>query len=510
MNRRRPWIISFLALATLAAPSALRASPAPGHVPQQGPPQRDPQGRIWDSSHRDWHAWDDREERAYRAFLVETLRDYRSFDRLADREQIEYWNWRHGHSDEMLDRMEAQRGGNPGGNPGGPPQGRRYYDNNAREWHDWNDNEERAYRAFLAETRRDYIEFGRLDERTQGEYWFWRRNHPDQGQGNPGPRPPGRFYDNNARAWHDWNDNEDRAYRAFLAETRRDYIEFGRVDERTQSEYWMWRSNHPDQDNRGGNPGNPGGGPQGRRYYDRNSGQWHDWNDDEDRAYRRYLEENRRVYIDFDRADIGLQLQFWLWRQSHPDAGRGARRYYDSDRREWHDWNDNEDRAYRRFIQENNQAYIDFDRADNNLQVRFWIWRRSHPDVVGPGQGQLRYYDSSRREWHDWNDREEAAYRDYLRETRRNYVDFSVLSPRIQIQFWTWRRFHPDADERGFRRYYDPGHNDWHVWDDNEERAYREFMRGRNWPYRELSILNPKDQQRYWDWRHQHPDAGRR
>lgn len=369
MNRRTRWICSLVAAAALAAPAVLRAYPAPRDISTSGNQQRD-------------------------------QRD----------------NQNHG----------------------------RFYDQANRDWHDWNDNEDRAYRAFLAENRKEYREFSRLNDREQAEYWRWRHAHPDRddrGRGDDRRGGPGRYYDSNGRDWHDWNDNEELAYRRFLSESHRDYREFGRLDDRDQAEYWRWRHNHPEYNQITGNngPGNQGG----RRYYDQNTGAWHDWDDHEDRAYRRFLDENHHAYVEFGSADLGLQMQFWLWRKFHNDVGdEPPRRFYDNDRREWHDWDEREERAYRLFIASNS----------------------------------------------------------------RTYIEFSAAPPNFQVQYWAWRREHPDQDDRGYKRYFDPGHNDSHVWDDNEERAYRTFMKGRNWPYRELSILNPKDQQRYWDWRHQHPD----
>jgi len=319
----------------------------------------------------------------------------------------------------------------------------RVYDPQHRDYHDWNDNEERAYRQFLSETHRDYREYARLDERSQGEYWNWRHGHPDRddrGDKDRGARGPARYYDDNGRDWHDWNDNEDRAYREYLGERHRDYVEFGLLVPRDQQEYWVWRHGHPDRDDRD-NHGNGNG--QARRYYDQNTGQYHDWNDNEDRAYRRFIEENHRQYVDFDHADLSIQLQFWLWRQFHPDG---------------------EDRP----------AY--------------------------------RYYDDDRHERHEWNEREEGSYRSFLISISRPYVEFSVASPDIQLRYWSWRHDHPDADDHGPRRYLDARRNEWHVWDDREDRAYRIFMNERHWPYRELYILLPRDQQRYWDWRRSHSD----
>jgi hypothetical protein len=316
----------------------------------------------------------------------------------------------------------------------------RFYDQKNRDWHDWNDNEERAYRQFLTENRREYREFTRLNDREQSDYWNWRHSHPDRDDRDA--KGPGRYFDENARDWHQWNGNEDRAYRQYLTEARRDYRDFSQLDPRGQQEYWTWRHGHPDRDQ--DNRGYSGGG--GKRYYDQNTGQWHDWDDNEDRAYRRFLDENHRAYIVFDQADLGLQLQFWLWRKFHADGGE---------------------------------------------------------------QSRQRYFDRSHNEWHEWNEREEGAYRGFLVGNNRAYIEFSVAPPETQVQYWTWRRAHPDPDERGFKRYFDQGHNDWHVWDENEDRAYRTFMNGRHWPYREITVLLPRDQQRYWDWRHQHPDKDR-
>jgi hypothetical protein len=60
--------------------------------------------RVYDQPRHDYHRWDDREERAYRAYLLERRRDYVEFRLLAPREQDEYWAWRHGHSDRDRNR----------------------------------------------------------------------------------------------------------------------------------------------------------------------------------------------------------------------------------------------------------------------------------------------------------------------------------------------------------------------------------------------------------------------
>jgi len=255
-------------------------------------------------------------------------------------------------------------------------------------------------------------------------------------------RSRGQVYDQSHRDWHDWDDSEERAYRQFLTETRKDYREFTRLNARQQSEYWNWRHSHPDRDDRGAR--SPG------RFYDENGRDWHNWNESEDRAYREYLTENRKEYREFSQLNAYDQQNYWVWRHANPDR---------------------------------------------TLNI-----------LTG---GPKRYYDQNGGQWHEWNDNEERAYHRYLDESRRPYVDFDHAEPGFQLQFWVWRRGHPDQDDRNFKRYFDPGHNDWHVWDQNEDRAYREFMNGRHWYYRELTELNAKDQQRYFDWRHQHPDKDR-
>jgi len=55
--------------------------------------------RVYDSVHKDYHAWNDDEDRRYRAFLEEHHEKYRDFARLNKKQQREYWQWRHDHDD---------------------------------------------------------------------------------------------------------------------------------------------------------------------------------------------------------------------------------------------------------------------------------------------------------------------------------------------------------------------------------------------------------------------------
>ena len=54
-----------------------------------------PQAPIYDEHHKDYHKWNDREERAWRRFLAANHRKYHEFGKASGQEQQEYWDWRH-------------------------------------------------------------------------------------------------------------------------------------------------------------------------------------------------------------------------------------------------------------------------------------------------------------------------------------------------------------------------------------------------------------------------------
>jgi hypothetical protein len=58
-----------------------------------------------------------------------------------------------------------------------------------------------------------------------------------------------------------------------------------------------------------------------QRYHDREHNDDHEWNEAEDRAYRRYLEEKRRTYREFRRLKSNEQREYWRWRHEHRDIG---------------------------------------------------------------------------------------------------------------------------------------------------------------------------------------------
>ena len=64
-----------------------------------------------------------------------------------------------------------------------------------------------------------------------------------------------------------------------------------------------------------------------------------------------------------------------------------------------------------------------------------------------------------------------------------------------------------DHREAQQRTYYDAHHRDRHEWNEREESAWNRYREERHIRQRDFTRENRRDQQRYWDWRHDHPDA---
>ncbi len=65
---------------------------------------------------------------------------------------------------------------------------------------------------------------------------------------------------------------------------------------------------------------------------------------------------------------------------------------------------------------------------------------------------------------------------------------------------------HDRDDHKKEHRYYDKHHKDYHNWNNNEDQAYRRWTTENHRNYSEFGRLHSTDQQRYWAWRHEHPD----
>jgi hypothetical protein len=56
----------------------------------------------------------------------------------------------------------------------------------------------------------------------------------------------------------------------------------------------------------------------------------------------------------------------------------------------------------------------------------------------------VRVYDSHHHDYHNWDDHEDRAYRRYLAEKRYEYREYQKQSHRRQEAYWSWRHSHPD------------------------------------------------------------------
>ncbi len=55
--------------------------------------------------------------------------------------------------------------------------------------------------------------------------------------------------------------------------------------------------------------------------------------------------------------------------------------------------------------------------------------------------------------------------------------------------------------------YHDAQHNDEHAWNNHEDQAYRIWVKQNHRKYVNFAKLRAEDQQSYWAWRHEHSDA---
>jgi hypothetical protein len=69
--------------------------------------------------------------------------------------------------------------------------------------------------------------------------------------------------------------------------------------------------------------------------------------------------------------------------QDHHDQenrqGENHKRYYDRGHKDYHTWDSNEDRAYRRYQTEHHQTR-GFIKLSAHQQTVYWTWRHNNPD----------------------------------------------------------------------------------------------------------------------------------
>jgi hypothetical protein len=91
MHLSHRYIASLFLTAALAAPVAIMAAPAPQESRAQV--------RVYDKHHKDYHNWDDNENRAWGQYLTDNDKNPHEFSKANKREQSKYWNYRHSHPD---------------------------------------------------------------------------------------------------------------------------------------------------------------------------------------------------------------------------------------------------------------------------------------------------------------------------------------------------------------------------------------------------------------------------
>ena len=100
--------------------------------------------------------------------------------------------------------------------------------------------------------------------------------------------------------------------------------------------------------------------------------------------------------------------------------------------------------------------------------------------------------------------------------TLTRYYGISLLSVTLLASMATWpgtamaqdeHRNEQRREAQNARRYQDARHHDEHAWNEHEDGAYRMWLGERHRKYNDFDRLRSRDQQAYWDWRHNHSDA---
>lgn len=57
---------------------------------------------------------------------------------------------------------------------------------------------------------------------------------------------------------------------------------------------------------------------------------------------------------------------------------------------------------------------------------------------------ERRVYDATHKQYRNWDAREDGAYRRWLDERHEKYVDYAKLNKKRQEEYWKWRHEHED------------------------------------------------------------------
>jgi hypothetical protein len=64
------------------------------------------------------------------------------------------------------------------------------------------------------------------------------------------------------------------------------------------------------------------------------------------------------------------------------DRDHDKHRYYDKRHRDYHEWNDHEDRAWHMYWEQRHRPPVDWGRASERQRERYWAWRHEHSDAI--------------------------------------------------------------------------------------------------------------------------------
>jgi hypothetical protein len=91
MHRAHRYIASLFLTAALAGPALIMATPVPEDASVQV--------KVYDKNHKDYHNWDDNENRAWTQYQTDNHKKSHEYNKANKKEQSQYWDWRHAHPD---------------------------------------------------------------------------------------------------------------------------------------------------------------------------------------------------------------------------------------------------------------------------------------------------------------------------------------------------------------------------------------------------------------------------
>jgi hypothetical protein len=97
VHRGSRFLTSLFLATALAAPVAMMAGASP-QDDKNREERRENHKRYYDKHHKDYHTWDDKEDRYYQRYQTER-HERRAFIELNTRQRTVYWTWRHNNPD---------------------------------------------------------------------------------------------------------------------------------------------------------------------------------------------------------------------------------------------------------------------------------------------------------------------------------------------------------------------------------------------------------------------------